>query len=86
MPILLQDTLDEIHVLALFNPASTLEGIKVHGDAHPAHAAATRRLHEKGLITQADGGYLTTLGQDALRHLDLLVTILTPVDEQDLPA
>ncbi len=67
---------DEISILALFNPASTLEGIKVHHDADPDAIAAARRLHDKGLTSLPDGGYLTALGQEAVRHLDSLVTIL----------
>lgn len=69
-------TLQEISILTLFNPASTLAGIKVHHDADPAAIEAAKRLFDKGLITLPDGGYLTTLGQDAVRHLDGLVTIL----------
>lgn len=70
------DLLHEIAVLALFNPASTLEGIKVHHDAEASAIAAAERLHSKGLTTLPDGGYLTTLGQEAVRHLDSLITIL----------
>lgn len=68
--------LDEISILALFNPASALEGIKVHSGAEPAAIAAAQRLHDKGLITQTDGGYLTALGQEAVRHLDAFLTLL----------
>lgn len=71
----------EIHMLALFDPASTLAGIKVHHDAEPAAIAAIERLHAKGLVTLPDGGYLTTLGQEAVRHLDGLVTILSSETE-----
>lgn len=67
---------EELDVLALFNPESTLAGIKIHHDApHPAIAAG-QRLFDKGLITQVDGGYLTPLGQEVVRHLDSVVTIL----------
>ncbi|MCK9505062.1 MAG: TIGR02647 family protein [Porticoccaceae bacterium] len=71
-------TLDEIRILALFNPASTLEGIKVHHNAAPSAISAAQRLFEKELITLPDGGYLTALGQEALRHLDGLLTIICP--------
>jgi len=33
-------------------------------------------LHEKGLITQVDGGYLTDLGRKAAEHSQALTTIL----------
>ncbi len=34
------------------------------------------RLHQKGLISAADGGYLTSLGLDAAEHAQALLTIL----------
>jgi len=70
-------TLDELRLLSMFNPESTLAGIKVHHTASPDDIAATQRLYDKGLITLVDGGYLTSLGQDAIRHLDAVTTILT---------
>jgi uncharacterized protein (TIGR02647 family) len=75
------DIQQEISVLALFNPESTLEGIKVHHNAEQEAIAATRRLFDKGLVTQPDGGYLTPLGQEAVRHLDSFMTILTSEQE-----
>jgi len=74
---LTNETLNEIRLLSLFNPESTLEGIKVHHTASTADIEATQRLYDNGLITLPDGGYLTSLGQDALRHLDAVVQILT---------
>ncbi len=71
------ETLDEIRILSLFNPESTLEGIKVHHTASDEDISATRRLYDNGLITLPDGGYLTNLGQDAMRHLDAVLLILT---------
>ncbi|CAA0080334.1 Uncharacterised protein [Zhongshania aliphaticivorans] len=70
------DVLDEIRVLTQFNPASALEGIKVHHTASPDTIAATQRLFDKDLITLPDGGYLTSSGQEVIRHLDSLVTVL----------
>ena len=73
------ERLDEMRILSLFNPESTLEGIKVHHHtAAPEDIAAVKRLHDNGLITLPDGGYLTPLGQEAMRHLDAITTILTP--------
>ena len=71
------DTVHELSMLSLFNQSTYQEGIKVH--AHEASSddiAATKRLFEKGLITQLDGGYLTTLGKDAVEKLQDLLTIL----------
>lgn len=69
--------IQEIRVLAQFNPASVLEGIKVHHDADPEMIAATERLFDKGIITQLDGGYLTDAGIELMKHLDTLQTVLT---------
>ncbi|RJG12957.1 TIGR02647 family protein [Pseudomonas cavernicola] len=66
----------ELEILALFNLANTQEGLKVHQIASPKAVAAAQRLHDKGLITQTDGGYLTSLGLDAAEHAQSLLTIL----------
>ena len=71
------DTVYELSMLSLYNQYTYQEGIKVH--AHEASSddiAATKRLFEKGLITQLDGGYLPTLGKDAVEKLQDLLTIL----------
>jgi uncharacterized protein (TIGR02647 family) len=74
------ELLEELNLLALFDIASTAqEGIKVHQrSARPEVVAAAQRLFDKGLITQADGGYLTRLGQESAAHVQSLLTILTP--------
>jgi uncharacterized protein (TIGR02647 family) len=68
----------ELELLTLFNPDNTQEGLKIHQDAAPAMIAAGQRLHAKGLISQADGGYLTSLGLDATEQLRTVLTILQP--------
>ena len=68
----------ELNLLARFNLANHQEGLKLHSDADPQLLAAAGRLHGQGLITQADGGYLTSLGLDAAEHAQALLTILTP--------
>jgi uncharacterized protein (TIGR02647 family) len=70
------DLVEEINLLTLYNILSMQEGIKVHKAAGDAAMAAAKRLHAKGLITQADGGYLTNLGVEATRHAQALLTIL----------
>ncbi len=67
----------ELNTLLLFNVTDPLIGIKIHKDADPARIDAARRLHEKGLLTQVDGGYLTVLGREAAEHLHMARTILT---------
>lgn len=69
----------ELEILALFNLDNTLEGLKVHHVAAPSAIAAAQRLHDKGLTSQVDGGYLTSLGLEAARHAQALLTVLKTV-------
>ena len=73
------ELMQEFDVLLRFDLANSLHGIKVHKTANIEVIAATQRLHRKGLLTQADGGYLTGLGRDAAEHAQALLTILSPV-------
>ncbi|ANC01176.1 MULTISPECIES: TIGR02647 family protein [Pseudomonas] len=66
----------ELEVLALFNLDSSQEGIKIHANASPALVAAAKRLHDKQLTDQPDGGYLTSLGHDAVESVQLLLNVL----------
>ncbi|MBS7598459.1 MULTISPECIES: TIGR02647 family protein [Pseudomonas] len=66
----------ELEVLALFNLDSSQEGIKVHNTASKEVIAAARRLYEKKLTDQPDGGYLTSLGHDAAENVQVLLNIL----------
>ncbi|MGD8515257.1 MAG: TIGR02647 family protein [Granulosicoccaceae bacterium] len=76
------ENLAELEVLMLFNFANTQEGIKIHKSAEPAVIAAAQRLFDRGFITQADGGYLTTLGIEAAEHAQALFTMLNTRIEQ----
>lgn len=67
-----QELLEELQLLSLFPVNSLQEGLKIHSNAEPARIAAARRLFGKGLITQEDGGYLTTLGQEAAEQVQSL--------------
>jgi uncharacterized protein (TIGR02647 family) len=71
----------ELEILVLFNLGNTLEGLKVHHVAAPQAIAAAQRLFEKGLTTQVDGGYLTSLGLEAAEHAQSLLTILNVAKE-----
>jgi uncharacterized protein (TIGR02647 family) len=72
-----EELVNELNVLILFDLSNSQEGIKVHKSAEKDAISAAKRLHEKGLITQKDGGYLTGLGLDAAEHAQTLLTILT---------
>lgn len=74
-----QDIVDELNILVRYNLSTTQEGIKVHKTAAPAIIAATQRLHDKGLISQKDGGYLTNLGREAAEQAQAVLDLLNPV-------
>ncbi|WP_027856809.1 TIGR02647 family protein [Marinobacterium jannaschii] len=71
-----RELMEELNVLALFDLETTQAGIKVHSDARPELIEATKRLYEKGLVSNPDGGYLTPLGHDAAENSSVLLTIL----------
>jgi uncharacterized protein (TIGR02647 family) len=73
-----QDIVDELNILARYNLTTTLEGIKVHKTASPETIAATKRLFEKGLLSQEDGGYLTNLGRETAEQAQAILDILKP--------
>lgn len=70
------DLIEELSVLAMFNLGNHQEGLKIHHTAEPIVIAAAQRLHQKGLITLPDGGYLTTLGIQAAEHAQASLNIL----------
>jgi uncharacterized protein (TIGR02647 family) len=73
-----QDIVDEINILVRYNLSTTQEGIKVHKNAAPESIAATKRLFNKGLVTQEDGGYLTNLGHEAAEQAQTVLNLLDP--------
>ncbi len=74
-----QEFLEEMAILSLFNEHTQQEGIKVHEHkASEQDLSATKRLFEKGVVTQSDGGYLTNLGKEAVDHLSDLSKMLNP--------
>jgi len=73
-----QEDIAELNILLQFNLDTTMQGIKVHKKAGQEQIQAARRLYDKGLITQVDGGYLTDLGIHAAEHTQALVLMLSP--------
>jgi uncharacterized protein (TIGR02647 family) len=72
------DHIDELNLLAMFDLSSAQEGIKVHQhSAAPEMVAAAQRLNHKGLVTQQDGGYLTSLGSETLEHAQRVLSVLS---------
>ena len=71
------DLVQELNALIRFDLDSGQQGIKVHKTADAEVIAAVQRLHAKGLNTQIDGGYLTSLGRDAAEHAQTTLGLLT---------
>ena len=70
------EIIDELRLLSRFNLDTSQEGLKIHSTASENVIEAGLRLHQKGLITQKDGGYLTALGRTASEHAQDLLRIL----------
>ncbi len=68
---------EEINLLMKF-PDSSMEGLKVHHSAEQWMIDTVKRLHDKGLTSQDDGGYLTDLGKEALETATLLYGLVSP--------
>jgi uncharacterized protein (TIGR02647 family) len=76
IPKLTPELVAELNFLAHYDLDTMQEGIKVHKDAAPEVIASAQRLHDKKLVTQADGGYLTALGREVAEQLQSMLTIL----------
>ncbi len=73
-----QDIVEELNILVRYNLSTTQEGIKIHKTAAPEIIAGTKRLYDKGLVTQEDGGYLTNLGHEAAEQAQTVLNLLNP--------
>lgn len=67
----------ELNTLVRFDLDTSQQGLKVHKNAEAEVIAAFQRLFAKGLVTQADGGYLTSLGREAAQHAQVMLGLLT---------
>jgi len=72
-----QELTDELNLILKFPSNSLMQGLKIHHDAEPTTVAAAKRLFEKGIVSQPDGGYLTNLGYDLCEHAKVIQSALT---------
>ncbi|WP_210396595.1 TIGR02647 family protein [Motiliproteus sediminis] len=70
------ETIAELEFLARYDLDSLQSGIKVHHDAPADVIAASERLFDKGMVSQADGGYLTDRGVEAAQALERALALL----------
>ena len=71
------ELVEEIILLRRFGMGGPV-AMDVHDNPDPAVVAAAARMHQKGLITRADGGELTDSGREAVEHLEQLLNLLDP--------
>lgn len=69
--------IEELNLLLQFDNSTLERGIKVHSSARDEVVAACRQLYDMGLVSQADGGYLTDAGIEARAHAQSLVGLLS---------
>lgn len=67
------DFVNELKILACFDPANMSLGIKLRSDMSEELCLAAQRLHQQGMISAVDGGYLTPFGMTMLEHLQHLL-------------
>ena len=72
------DVINQLKILACFDPANMNLGIKLRSDMSPALCQAAAHLHSQGLISSVDGGYLTPFGMTMVEHLQHLLVALKP--------
>jgi uncharacterized protein (TIGR02647 family) len=70
------EMITELDLLLKFPMKSLRQGLKIHQDAEPEVIKAAKRLFDKGIVTQADGGYLTDLGHDLAEHVQIMQSTL----------
>ena len=58
------DFVNDLKILACFDPANMSLGIKLRSDMSDELCQAAVRLHQQGLISAEDGGYLTPVWHD----------------------
>ncbi|MFT6085974.1 MAG: hypothetical protein ACJAWT_002184 [Glaciecola sp.] len=68
---------EELNLILKFPNKSLMQGLKVRNDADPSRVAAAKRLFDKGIVSQPDGGYLTDLGHDLAEHVSVIQSALT---------
>ena len=72
------DFVNELKILACFDPANMSLGIKLRSDMSEELCLAAQRLHSQGMIRAVDGGYQTPFGMTMLEHLQHLLVALNP--------
>ncbi len=76
------ELMDELGILIRYDLSSAFVGLRIHSTAGPRQIGAAQRLYRKGLISEPDGGYLTTRGWKAAEYAQSLFSMMV-VDETE---
>ena len=79
-----KEFLADVELLNMFTLDNSQVGLKIHHEAAPERIASAKRLFDKDLITQVDGGYLTPLGLQAAEHAQVLIAVLHSESEEEV--
>ena len=71
------ELVDELALLRRFAMGGPV-AMDVQDNPDPAVVAAAGRMHQKGLITEPEGGQLTDSGREAIEHMERLFNLLDP--------
>ncbi len=72
------ELIEELNLLMRLHPNSSSEEISIATTADPAVVAAAKRLFQKGLVSQEDGGHLTDAGGEAADLMSQLADLVSP--------
>lgn len=72
------ELIEELNLLMRLHLNSSSEGISISSTADPAVVAAAKRLFQKGLVSQEDGGHLTDAGSEAADLTNQLTNLMSP--------
>ena len=72
------ELIEELNLLMRLHSNASSEEIIISANADPAVIAAARRLFEKGLVSQKDGGHLSDAGTEAADHMKRLLNLMSP--------
>lgn len=67
------DLVEELNLLLRLSQGASAEGNEMH-----LNSGAAKRLYQKGLVAQADGGHLTEQGREAAEFASRLMDLLAP--------
>ena len=72
------ELIEELGLLRRLSQDLSLDVSSLQSSVDPAVSAATGRLLQKGILSDANGGELTESGREAADHMNRLFNLLSP--------